>query len=170
MVLMNNRKKMSRVVFSSILCAISIIIRISVEFLDGNPFFTIPFYAIPLVIASVLYGPLFGLVCGFIVDSISAYIIGYDYVFFAALVPICWGVMSGLFVHIRKKISFKWLLLGIFVAHIMATYINSFVMLVMFNVPLNTVLVRLIFIPSNIVIIAIISYHILRGLEKNEIY
>jgi|GEM_PF-6239507 len=158
--------KLDYVVLTALLSAISIVLRVAFEFLDGSIIFSIPVYTIALILCGILCGPVNGLFAGVIVDIISSLIIGWQFVPVSMLVPIAWGLIPGLLY--QKKETKTVLVVGITIAHLFATTINTLVLVFIFNLKFSNLSFRFYLVPINIVLLSIISILILRGVSYVE--
>ena len=125
-------KRIFEITFCAIMAAMAIALN-SVASLQLTQSIKITFYALPLLVVGICFGPLMGLttglVAGVVLQLISPYGISLSSPFWA-LAPICWGLISGLIYKITKKIN-KWLaiILAVIAASIGANLINTLAMI-----------------------------------------
>ena len=125
-------KRIFEITFCAIMAAMAIALN-SVASLQLTQAIKITFYALPLLVVGICFGPLMGLttglVAGVVLQLISPYGISLSSPFWA-LAPICWGGVSGLLYKITKKIN-PWVAIVIAVvsASIAANLINTFAMI-----------------------------------------
>lgn len=115
-----------KLIHGSLAAALAAVISLTISYLLPLPRnFNLPFYAIPLIIISVLYGGKFGLIVAFIADIpigiLGKY--GYDPLFIPH--TLMWGLIPGLFRFQRNKLSFVKILLSVFIAYLLASLCNS---------------------------------------------
>lgn len=84
-----------------------------------------PLYAIPLIIASILFGPYLGFVVAFLADLGIGFLGPYGYMPLYAFSTIIWGILPGIFIRDIKKYNFIKLLVVIFYTYLMASIFNS---------------------------------------------
>ena len=172
------KKELRKLTLAAILTAMSIVLDIVFKLVvPAHQSFGFPFYAIPLIIGSIVLGPLYGGTMGFISDAIGFFAGGsnfaYDFMF--ALQAISWGVIPYL---IAKRKS-KWPRVGLAVlaSHVVATgfttlanFVSSYlysggnvdgaISYMLINLPL-----RLMMMPVNIIIITYMTYNVNTRLE-----
>ncbi|WP_025725473.1 folate family ECF transporter S component [Acholeplasma granularum] len=171
------KKEIRKLTLAATLTAFSIVLDILFKtIVPSNLSFGFPFYAIPLVIGSIVLGPIYGGVMGFLSDAIGFFAAPKgDYNFIFALQAISWGIVPFLIARRNSKI---WRVsLAILVTHIIASTLSTFadfmfqyltlgkdyeqaLMIAGLNVPL-----RLMMMPVNIVIISFITYQVNMRLE-----
>lgn len=172
------KKELRKLTLAAILTALSIVLDILFKsIVPVNESFGFPFYAIPLVIGSIVLGPLYGGTMGFISDAIGFFAGGsqfaYDFMF--ALQAISWGVIP--YFLAKRKSRWPRVSIAILVSHVVATSFSTFANFMssyiynggnvdgaltyaFANVPL-----RLLMMPVNIIIITYITYSVNTRLE-----
>lgn len=164
------KKELNRLTLAATLTALSIVIDVlSKTIIPSGVSFGFPFYAVPLVIGSLVLGPFYGLLMGFLSDLVGfmSFPQGtYDILF--ALQAMAWGLIPW-FIARRKS---TWVRIGIAVVitHLVASLCSttadffgafaynggninqSFIYMWRF-LPL-----RLLMMPVNIIVITVISY------------
>lgn len=115
-------QELRKLTIASILTAMSIILDIVFKmFIPANLHFGFPYYAIPLVIGSLILGPIYGGSMGLISDYLGFILFpgpyAYDVLF--ALRAVMWGVIPS-FIATYKS-NWPKLLLAIFLGHVFAT-------------------------------------------------
>lgn len=126
----NNR--IFNIAFCAILAAMAIALE-KVASLQITPAIKITFYALPLLVVGVLYGPFLGfmtgLVAGTVMQLTSQYGVSLSSPFWA-LAPVCWGFVSGLvYLPFRKKNRWIGIVLAVALASIFANLANTLAML-----------------------------------------
>lgn len=125
-------KRVFQISFCAIMAAMAIALN-SVASLQITHAIKITFYALPLLVVGIMFGPLMGfttgLVAGVILQLISPYGISLSSPFWA-LAPIMWGGISGLTFKLLKKTN-KWIavIIAVVLASISANLINTFAMI-----------------------------------------
>ncbi|HLT00411.1 MAG TPA: ECF transporter S component [Acholeplasma sp.] len=120
------QKELRKITLAATLTAVSIVLDILFKlFIPPTFSFGFPFYAIPLVVGSIVLGPIYGGIMGFLSDLIGFYsnTNGYTYDILFALQAISWGVIP----YFLAKRNSNWLNVGIAVtvSHIIATTFSS---------------------------------------------
>lgn len=109
------------------LAAISVCISLFFAYIiPGGGSFGLPLYAIPLIIASILFGPYLGFIVGFLADLGIGILGPYGYMPLYGFSTITWAVVPGIFIKDYKKYTFLKLLIIIFYTYLMASLFNSF--------------------------------------------
>jgi len=162
---------LKKITIASLLVAASVILNVLFKTIVPSGLnFGFPYYAIPLVIGSILLGPIYGGAMGFVGDYISFLIFptgDYDIIF--ALRSVMWGVIPFFFSTYKSK--WPKVLLGVFVAHIFATFsstLSNFVTNYLYTNNLNTAFIyatsnlglRALMLPVNVIIMTVIVYNI----------
>ncbi len=154
---MKKSREIQKLVLASSLVAISIVIDIFFKQVLSFNNFGVPFYAIPIVFGSIILGPLYGVVMGYVSDLVGfvAFPNGI-YAFIFALSAMIWGFIPGLFLY--KKFDKTRLVFTIILAHVLATVANTLGLLTFLPVEtaLASLTVRLSMIPINVVIITVL--------------
>ena len=120
------KQNLRKLTLAAVLTALSIVLDILFKsIVPANQSFGFPFYAIPLVVGSIVLGPIYGGMMGFISDAVGFFAGGsqfaYDFMF--ALQAISWGVIPYLIA--RRKSGWVRILLAVIVSHIMATSFST---------------------------------------------
>lgn len=154
----NLRKEVRFVSLASILTALSIGLDLLVKNVIPTIDFGLPYYAIPLIIGSIVLGPVYGAIMGFTSDLIGFVLAQRgSYAFLFAFSAIAWGVIPGL---LLKKDS-KWLkvTIAIILTHLIATGLNTLALWLEVSPTYATsnLLTRLIMIPINVVILSYVT-------------
>src|SRR5690554_6053418 len=89
------KKELRKLTLASILTALSIVLDIAFKVLvPATQSFGFPFYAIPLVIGSIVLGPIYGGTMAFISDAVGFFAAPRgDYSMLFALQAISWGIV-----------------------------------------------------------------------------
>ena len=156
---MKKSRELQKLVLASSLVAISIVIDIFFKQILSFNNFGVPFYAIPIIYGSIVLGPIYGLIMGYVSDLVGfvAFPNG-TYAIIFALGAMLWGFMPGLFLH-RKYDRIK-LVFVLFLTHVLVTVANTLGLLTFLSreTALASLTVRLTMIPINIVIITVLVH------------
>ncbi|WIF88191.1 folate family ECF transporter S component [Acholeplasma laidlawii] len=171
------KQNLRKLTLAAVLTALSIVLDILFKsIVPANQSFGFPFYAIPLVVGSIVLGPIYGGMMGFISDAVGFFAGGsqfaYDFMF--ALQAISWGVIPYLIA--RRKSGWVRILLAVIVSHIMATSFStlaSFLSSYAYSSNLNSAItyatanlpLRLLMMPVNIIIISYVTFTVNTRLE-----
>lgn len=158
-----------KLIHGSLAAALSAVISLTITYiLPMGKNFNLPFYAIPLIVISVLYGGKFGIIVAFIADLPIGFLgkYGYDPLFIPH--TLIWGLVPGLFKFQRTKLTYYKLLVSIFITYLLASLFNSLAIWIRYGQDLFrlSLLIRCI----NVVILSIplsfISFLILSRIKK----
>jgi ECF transporter S component (folate family) len=156
---MKKSRELQKLVLASSLVAISIVIDVFFKQILSFNNFGVPFYAIPIIYGSIVLGPIYGLIMGYVSDLVGfiAFPNG-AYAFIFALGAMLWGFLPGLFLY-RKYDRTKLVFVLIF-THILVTIANTLGLLTFLSreSALASLTVRLTMIPINVVIITILVH------------
>jgi ECF transporter S component (folate family) len=156
---MRKSRELQKLVLASSLVAISIVIDIFFKQILSFNNFGVPFYAIPIIYGSIVLGPIYGLIMGYVSDLVGfvAFPNG-AYAFIFALGAMLWGFLPGLFLY-RKYDRTKLVFVLIF-THILVTIANTLGLLTFLSreSALASLTVRLTMIPINVVIITLLVH------------
>jgi ECF transporter S component (folate family) len=166
---MGNLKELKRITLAATLTALSIVLDITFKTIIPSGLdriFGFPYYSIPLVIGSLILGPIYGGAMGYISDLVGFYASGYpQYEPLFALSAIAWGVLPWLL----TKVVSKWpkVLLAIFVSHLSASALNTLSMYISYGAEtaFGSLGLRLAMMPVNVIIITVTTYLILQRLN-----
>ncbi len=128
---MNNTKHIQRLTLAASLSSISIVIDILFKSLVQSTSFGLPFYAIPLILGSIILGPGYGLFMALVSDLVGVSFAGQGYLPLFALSAVAWGVIPG--VLIRRTFKPQVLALAVFLAYFAATTLNTIAILYYFG-------------------------------------
>ena len=154
-----------RVLFAVSLTAISVVIDVFFKFVLNISNFGLPFYAIPLVIGSMMLGPIFGGAMALIADGLGVLMSGYVYLPLFTIAALAWGIIPGLI--IRKKYNVVKLSIAVLISYLMASLANSFALYFYYGAGTTflTLVLRLSLLPLNSVIILMITKDLYKRLE-----
>jgi len=171
------KQNLRKLTLAAVLTALSIVLDILFKsIVPANQSFGFPFYAIPLVVGSIVLGPIYGGMMGFISDAVGFFAGGsqfaYDFMF--ALQAISWGVIPYLIA--RRKSGWVRILFAVIASHIMATSFStlaSFLSSYAYSNNLDSAIayatanlpLRLIMMPVNIIIISYVTFTVNTRLE-----
>ncbi|HAN20465.1 MAG: hypothetical protein A2Y15_01945 [Clostridiales bacterium GWF2_36_10] len=120
------------IIFLGILTAISIVLRFAIIYLTGS--LRISFINIPIILASLWFGPIAGMAVGFASDFIGASItVGWNPLL--AITPVLFGLLPSLLKLVfLKKVNFWKILIIILITNIIGTMIwSTYALSVMFG-------------------------------------
>lgn len=129
-----------KITMMAILIALGVVLKF---FSIGNGEFRISFWDIPLFISGMMMGPFYGMICALGTDLIYGLCFSsYPFSFIMMFTTIIWGISGGLFYNkvISKKNIFV-LYLIILITSLLATFINSFYLILYYG--LETMLLKL---------------------------
>lgn len=162
---MRKEKLLLKVLFAVALTSISVVIDAFFKYALNISNFGLPFYAIPLIMGSVMLGPIYGGVIALIGDAIGVLLTGYTYLPLYAIAALSWGIVPGIMMY--KKYSVMKLGFSILGAYVIASLANTFANYYYFGyqTTLVTLGIRLALLPFNSVIIFIITKDLYKRLE-----
>ena len=108
-------------IFAGLLAAMSFVLKLYLSFTTFD--LRITFYDIPLILGSLLFGPVIGGIIGFASDFAYITMAGFPFSFWMALSAVTWGVLP--FVIYRKD-NIKFLSLAIIITSIVAFSFNTY--------------------------------------------
>lgn len=120
-----------KIVLGSILTALSIGIRLFFDYLiptGGN--FGLPLYSIPLIIASLMLGPSYGILIGILAD-LGNLMGPHSYLPLFGLSTLAWAVIPGIIA--RKNYNFLKIAIAIMISYLVASSLNTVAIIVYFN-------------------------------------
>lgn len=128
------------------------------------------FGIIPVYLAAILFGPLYGGMVGGLADFVQAMLFpmgGFNPLF--TLTGILFGVIPALFFRKKQKPTYPWLLLSVAVTQISCSVVlNSIFLMLSYGTPLLVAAVRaaqqLVFIP----LFALVLYLLLQAVERMQ--
>jgi ECF transporter S component (folate family) len=150
---MNLTHPIQRLTLAAVLTSLSIVIDVISKMLIASPTFGLPFYAIPLILGSIILGPIYGGLMAIIGDTLGVFIAGVGYLPFFVFAPIAWGVIPGLL--LKKHFSTFKLLIAVMISYLFATTSNTFAIFFYFGrmAAYSTLALRLVFAIFNTLII-----------------
>ncbi len=159
---MRKNSLLFKVLIAVSLTAMSVVIDSFFKYILHIANFGLPFYAIPLIIGSIILGPVFGGLMALVGDTLGVLMTGDTYLPLFAIAALAWGVIPGLI--IGNKYSVAKLSVSVFVSYLVASLANSFALYIYFgiNTTLITLGLRLALLPFNAFIIIYITkdlYH-----------
>ncbi|MCF7932666.1 MAG: ECF transporter S component [Acholeplasmataceae bacterium] len=129
---MKHQMLLQKLALASVLTALSIVIDIMFKMIAMSPVFGFPFYAIPIVLGSILLGPIFGMMMAFIGDFFGVINSGYPYLPLFALAALAWGAIPGILM--RKHVQPERLMWAIVISYLLASGFNTVAMMVHYSV------------------------------------
>jgi ECF transporter S component (folate family) len=131
----------------------------------------LPFYSIPLIISSIVCGPVYGFVSALITDTFGTLISGQTYLPLYGLGTVLWGIIPYFFSK-KKRNDSIFLGIGLLITHILVTLINTLSNYLYFGIEstLLTLFPRLIILPVNVVILTYTTSIVLNRVFKKNFY
>lgn len=157
---MNKNIVLKKVILASSFTTMSVVIDVFFKSILNISNFGLPFYAIPVVLGSIILGPIYGIGIALIADAFGVMMSGYVYLPLYALAAIFWGLVPGLL--IRGEVRKPRLIISIFLAYLLANMSNTFANYYYFGfgTALTTLALRLALLPFNAVIIYYVTYDV----------
>jgi len=154
---MRKNKELLKLLLAVALTAISVVIDVLFKYVVPIETFGMPFYAIPLVLGSIILGPVYGVMMALVGDAIGVVISGYSYLPLYALAAISWGLIPGI---INRKYGFVKLIFSVLLAYLFANLSNTLANYVYFGqvTALATLAIRLLLIVPNSIIIILVTH------------
>lgn len=164
--LTKNRNRVYKITLSAVLAALSVVIKLAFDLWIRTDFFGFPFYSIPLILSGLLLGPYYGLLIGFVADTISGMFLGYLPLFVFS--TISWAVIPCLLTKETKGV--KWWVV-IFLTYLIATLFNTFAIWIHFSWggAIGSLATRLSVLPAFSMLIALISGYVYERLKYTEL-
>lgn len=160
--------KLKKVVLASILAAVSVVIDIIFKSIIPLQTLGTPFYAIPIIVAAIFLDVRYSVIIAFLGDGVAVLLSGQTYLPLFTLSALMWGLIPGLF--LKHKSNFGFILLIVFVTHILATTLNSYALYVHFHRSIEGLLVdlpiRLSLIIPNSLVVALLVKAVLVPIEE----
>jgi len=162
---MKNSLLIKKVALASMLTALSVVIDVFFKYALAIQNFGLPFYAIPIVIGSIVLGPLYGTIMGFVGDAIGVAIASQGYLPMFVIAPMIWGFLPGFLLN--KSYKLEKLAIVLFLTYILASISNTFAIFIHFGraTALLTIILRMSLIPFNTVIMFFFIKDIHKKLE-----
>ena len=136
-----------RITLLAMLASISSVIKIIFQATTG-PAARVTFYELPLILAGSIFGPISGMIAGFVSDI--GYMTTYGYGFsLMTISAMLWGGISGIVLY-KRTITLKKLLIVIFIASTFEFFING-AQLFIWNIAFNPDLTWMMFMVSSYV-------------------
>jgi ECF transporter S component (folate family) len=160
---MKKMNELQKLLLAVALTSISVVIDVLIKFVIPIETFGLPFYAIPIVIGSIVLGPIYGVMMALVGDTLGVLMSGYGYLALYALSAVSWGVVPGLIV--RKKYHLLKLAIAVLLAYVLASLSNTFANFYYFGqtTAIATLFIRIaLIIPNSIVIILMTHFLYLR--------
>lgn len=147
--------EVKKVVWASVLGALSVVIDVAFKNIVPLETMGTPYYAIPIIIASIFLGPKYSISIAFLGDLISVLLSPFPYLPIFSLGSLMWGLIPGFL--LKDKYSFKNIILVVFLTHILVTSINSLALYVHYHKSVQALLIdlplrSLLIIPNTIII------------------
>ncbi len=153
---MNGSKQLQKLVLAASLAAVSVVIDVFFKYALNIQNFGLPFYAIPIILGSIILGPFYGIGMAVVGDAIGVVISGQIYLPLFVLAPIMWGLIPGLLLH-KRYTPFK-LSYVVPLSYLFASLSNTLALYIYFgnHAAFALLIPRLALIPFNSVIIFIL--------------
>lgn len=175
------QSKIFKITFCSIMAAMAIIL----SFFEVNlPIFNVALYGVPLVFTSIMLGPWYGLLTGFVCGSVEQLTKGLSIQTLVWIIaPLAWGFLSGLVYNGLKKCfnddkAYKKIIyytLAILVSIFVANLANSFALAIFGYIPNKAeslkifmifAISRMASIPVHIIVYVPLCYLIVERMKK----
>ncbi len=126
------KRELFKIVLGGILTALAVGIRLFFDYVIpmGNTS-GLPVYSIPLVIASITLGPIYGLLVGITADIGMGLLGPYSYMPLFGISTIIWAVVPGLVA--RRKYDFFKMALAVIVSYLLASLANTLAIIIYFD-------------------------------------
>jgi len=150
---MNRSNQIQKMVLAASLAAVSVVIDVFFKYVLNIQNFGLPFYAVPIILGSIILGPVYGLAMAFVGDAIGVVVSNQGYLPMFVLAPIIWGVLPGLFLH--KRYSANKLAYVIPLTYLLASISNTLALFIHFGIETTMALLilRMVLIPFNSIVI-----------------
>ncbi len=170
---MTKKQQLFKLTLASSFAALSIVLDIVFKSVVTIPNFGFPYYAIPLVVGSIMLGPIYGGMMGFVSDAVGFFLgggspQGFNILFsFAA---IAWGILPSLLTFKKKHILF--LLISVVVTHLVATSFSTLADYIAIGPKYawTKLSLRVVWLPLNVAIITGVSYVLLKTLRQLSLH
>ncbi|MBE0700989.1 MAG: folate family ECF transporter S component [Acholeplasmataceae bacterium] len=153
---MKNRAQIQKLTLAAVLTSLSIVIDVVFKTLAASTLFGFPFYAIPIILGSILLGPIYGAIMAFLGDALGVMISGQGYLPLFVLAPLVWGILPGIIMHKKYKVSkLSW---TVPLTYLFASSFNTLAIFVYFGsvAAMTTFALRVTLILFNSVVIVIV--------------
>lgn len=159
---MNGNKQLQKIVLAASLAAVSVVIDVFFKYALGIQNFGLPFYAVPIILGSIVLGPLYGVIMAVVGDGVGVMLANQGYLPMFVLAPVVWGLVPGLFLH--KRYSAVKLAYVVPLTYFLASLSNTLALYIHFDVQttLALLVLRMGLIPFNSVII----YMVVKDVHK----
>ena len=157
------KKQVFKLTLASSLVSISVVLDIVFKVIIPNDNFGVPIYAIPLVIGSIILGPIYGAMMGLVSDVAGFFLMPRgDFNFLFSLSAMAWGTLPGLFLNKHSQRMGYYIVL--FFTHLVATTVNtiSLYFFVSKNYALTMLPLRIAMLPINVLVVGFISHYVLK--------
>lgn len=126
------KSKLFKISLGGILAALAVGIRLFFDYVIpmGNTA-GLPIYSIPLVIASLVLGPVYGIIVGITADIVMGLLGPYNYMPLFGISTVIWAVIPGLIA--RRNYDFLKMALAIIITYILASFSNSLALIIYFD-------------------------------------
>lgn len=151
-------KQIKFLTLASILTALSIALDLLVKNVLPVADFGLPYYAIPLIIGSIVLGPYYGAMMGFTSDFIGFSLMPRGtYAILFGLSAIAWGLLPGIFLK-RDSKPLK-VLITLLVTHMVVSSLNTLALYIQVSptVAWGSLSLRLPMLPVNVLILSAIT-------------
>ena len=125
---MSNKELIYKLAIGTVLAALSVVLKLAFDLWLKTDVFGFPFYSIPLILSGIFLGPMYGLLVGFVADTISGLVMGYLPLFLFS--SLAWAVIPSLFT--KKAKGLKWLLIVVF-TYLCASLLNTMALWIHFS-------------------------------------
>ncbi len=150
---MNGNKQLQKLALAASLAAVSVVIDVFFKYALGIQNFGLPFYAVPIILGSIILGPAYGVIMAFVGDGIGVILANQGYLPMFVLAPVMWGLVPGIFLH-KRYTAYK-LAYVVPLTYLLASLSNTLALYIHFGMQTTIALLvlRVGLIPFNSVII-----------------
>ncbi len=131
--------------------------------------YRLTFYDIPLIISSIVLGPVVGGFVGFVTDWVYSILMGYPIGLFT-ISSIIWGLIPGMLLIVLRRVNVRTLIIIILVTSVLAFTANTFALYIMYgsgtlaNLPAR-ILTMMIKLPIQVFAVKVIYSRVLLPLK-----
>ncbi len=163
---MRRKNELKKLMFAVALTAISVVIDVMFRYYVPIETFGLPFYAIPLVIGSIVLGPTYGVMMALIADALAVLIGPYSYLPIYALAAVSWGLIPSLIVG--KNYSLVKMSIGVICAYLLANISNTFANFYYFGsaTAMASLLIRMLLIGPFSIVIILLTHTVYQRMSK----
>ncbi len=154
---MRKNRKLLKLLLAVSLTAMSVVIDVLCKLYITSDTFNLPYYAIPLILGSIMLGSGYGMMMALVGDALGVVLGGLTYMPLYSLAAVSWGAIPGL---ISRKYSLTKVAFAIVLAYIFANLSNTFANYFYWGstVAMTTLLLRIATIPLNSILLIVVTH------------